>query len=100
MASRCVMMLCCCNVDVFAAILALGFFFKMAASHSTMFDILVKVGLGEHYGVFLEQKITADIVCCLAAIEMQQLGISTKMDMVKLRSECTNYGIRKPQRSQ
>jgi hypothetical protein len=47
------------------------FFFKMAASHSTMFDILVKVGLGEHYGVFLEQKITPDIVCCLAAIEMQ-----------------------------
>jgi hypothetical protein len=55
----------------------LVFFFKMAASHSTMFDILVKVGLGEHYGVFLEQKITPDIVCCLAAIEMQQLGIST-----------------------
>ena len=50
----------------------------MVASHSTMFDILVKVGLGEHYGVFLEQKITPDIVCCLAAIEMQQLGISTK----------------------
>ena len=42
----------------------------MAASHSTMFDILVKVGLGEHYGVFLEQK-NPDIVCCLAAIEMQ-----------------------------
>jgi hypothetical protein len=37
------------------------FFFKMAASHSTMFDILVKVGLGEHYGVFLEQKVTPDI---------------------------------------
>ena len=54
----------CCNIDI-------GFFFKMAASHSTMFDILVKVGLGEHYGVFLEQKITPDIVCCLAAIEMQ-----------------------------
>jgi hypothetical protein len=36
----------------------------------------------------------------LAAIEMQQLGISTKKDMVKLRSECANYGIRKPQRSQ
>jgi hypothetical protein len=51
MASRCVMMLCCCNIDVFAAILAL-FFFKMTASHSTMFDSLVKVGLGEHYGVF------------------------------------------------
>jgi hypothetical protein len=65
-----------------------------------MFDILVKVGLGEHYGVFLEQKITPDIVCCLAAIEMQQLGISTKKDMVKLRSECANYGIRKPQMSQ
>jgi hypothetical protein len=32
--------------------------------------------------------------------EMQQLGISTKKDMVKLRSECANYGIRKPQRSQ
>ena len=31
---------------------------------------------------------------------MQQLGISTKKDMVKLRSECANYGIRKPQRSQ
>ena len=65
-----------------------------------MFDILVKVGLGEHYGVFLEQKITPDIVCCLAATEMQQLGISTKKDMVKLRSECANYGIRKPQMSQ
>jgi hypothetical protein len=65
-----------------------------------MFDILVKVGLGEHYGVFLVQKITPDIVCCLAAIEMQQLGISTKKDMVKLRSECANYGIRKPQMSQ
>jgi hypothetical protein len=36
----------------------------------------------------------------LAAIEMQQLGISTKKDMVKLRSECENYAIRKPQRSQ
>jgi hypothetical protein len=47
-------------------IINLGFF-KMAASHSTMFDILVKVGLGEHYGVFLEQKITPDIVCCLVA---------------------------------
>jgi hypothetical protein len=45
-------------------------------------------------------KITPDIVCCLAAIEMQQLGISTKKDMVKLRSECANYGIRKPQMSQ
>ena len=76
------------------------FFFKMTASHSTMFDILVKVGLGEHYGVFLEQKTTPDIVCCLAAIEMQQLGISTKKDMVKLRSEYANYGIRKPQMSQ
>jgi hypothetical protein len=27
--------------------------------------------MAEHYGVFLEQKITPDIVCCLAAIEMQ-----------------------------
>ena len=41
----------CCNVGI-------EIFFKMAASHSTMFDILMKVGLGEHYGVFLEQKIT------------------------------------------
>ena len=65
-----------------------------------MFDILVKAGLGEHYGVFLEQNITPDIVCCLAAIEMQQLCISTKKDMVKLRSECANYGIRKLQMSQ
>jgi hypothetical protein len=39
-------------------------------------------------------------VCCSAAIEMQQLGISTKKDMAKLRSECANYGIRKPQMSQ
>jgi hypothetical protein len=40
MASRCVMMLCCCNVDVFAAILALVcFFYKMAASHSTMINL-------------------------------------------------------------
>ena len=55
----------CCNIGI------VWFLFKMAASHSTMFDILVKVGLGEHYGVFLEQKITPDIVGCLAAIEMQ-----------------------------
>jgi hypothetical protein len=35
--------------------------------------------------------------CCLAAIEMQQLGISTKKDMVKLRSECANYRMFSPQ---
>jgi hypothetical protein len=65
----------------------------MAESHSTMFDILVKVGLGEHYGVFLEQKITPDIVCCLAAIEIDSNFAILETAKPSIKFSKTSFGI-------
>lgn len=47
---------------------------------------------------FKAEKITPDIVCKLSAHEMEALGISSRADMMRLRTECVKYGTDKPTR--
>ena len=41
---------------------------------------------------------TPDIVCKLSSHEMEALGVSSRADMMRLRTECDKYGTDKPQR--
>lgn len=63
---------------------------------NAMHDILQKIGLHEAIDNFLNEDITPDIVGLLTESEMRLLGISSREDMMKLRTECTKYGSSKP----
>jgi len=63
-----------------------------------MLNVLQKLHIQEVYMNFEKEKITPDIVCKLSSGELDYLGISTRARMMKLRTECTRYGISKPNR--
>ena len=62
----------------------------------------------EHYSIlvytlvytqtFNDEIITPDIVCKLSSHEMETLGVSSREDMMRLRTECVKYRPDKPQR--
>ena len=53
--------------------------------------VLKKLGLGHLTEVFQREKITPDIISMLCTHEMNQLGITSRVDMMNLRLECTTY---------
>lgn len=53
--------------------------------------------LGHLTEVFQKEKITPDIVSHLS-VQMNQLGVNNRGDMMKLRMECSTFGNRTPQR--
>ena len=67
----------------------------MAAS-DLMARVLRKLSLGHLTELFQREKITPDIISLLSSHEMNQLGITSKVDMMKLRLECCTYGRHKP----
>ena len=72
-------------------------FLKMAISE-LMTLVLQKLNLIEEVNKFSEQKISPDIVCLLSSHELQELGITNRGDMVKLRNECIRYGADQPRK--
>ena len=48
--------------------------------------------------IFIDEKITPDIVCKLSSHELEDLDVSSRADMVRLRTVCGKYGTDKPQR--
>ena len=76
------------------------FFKKMAGSSKldVMDRVLKKLRLGHLTEVFQREKITPDIMSMLSTHEMNQLGITSRVDMMNLRLECTTYGLQKPEK--
>ena len=60
--------------------------------------VLQKLNLSDAVNKFSEQKISPDIVCLLSSHELQELGITNRGDMVKLRNECIRYGTDQPRK--
>ena len=60
--------------------------------------VLKKLRLGHLTEVFQREKITPDIISMLSTHEMNQLGITSRVDMMNLRLECTTYGRQKPEK--
>ena len=63
-----------------------------------MARILKKLSLGHLTEVFQREKITPDIISMLSTHEMNQLGITSRVDMMNLRLECSTYGRQKPEK--
>ena len=63
-----------------------------------MEQVLQDLNLKAYTKTFIDEKITPDIVCKLSAHEMEALAVSSRADMMRLRTECVKYGTDKPQR--
>jgi transposase-like protein len=60
--------------------------------NNQMIKILEKVGLTlGQINLFIEQKISPDIVPCLSLYEFQCLGVRDRSEIMKLRMECVIY---------
>lgn len=68
------------------------------AANVTMVEVLQKIDMEHLAGNFYNQHISPDIVCLLSFHEMQQLGIGSKEDMIRLRNECVKHGSTLPQK--
>lgn len=64
----------------------------------SMACILKRHKLGHLTEVFQKEKITPDIVSHLSVHETNQLGVNNRVDMMKIRMECSTLGNRTPQR--
>ena len=64
-----------------------------------MEQVLQDLNLKAYTKTFFDEKITPDIVCKLSSHEMEALGVSSRADMMRLRTECVKYGTDKPQRA-
>ena len=62
-----------------------------------MEQVLQDLNLKAYTKTFIDEKITPDIVCKLSSHEMEALGVSCRADMMKLRTECVEYGTDQPQ---
>jgi len=74
---------------------------KMAATMDrldVMADILKKLSLGHLTELFHREKITPGIISMLSTHEMNQLGITSRVDMMNLRLKCCIYGRQKPEK--
>ena len=60
-----------------------------------MAHILKKLSLGHLTELFHREKITPDIISMLSAHEMNQLGKTSRVDMMNLRLQCCTYGRQK-----
>ena len=75
---------------------------KMAATMDNldiMARILKKNSLGHLTELFHREKITPDIISMLSTHEMNQLGITSRVDMMNLRFQCCTYGREKPEKN-
>ena len=63
-----------------------------------MEQVLVDLNLQAYTNQFTKEKITPDIICKLSSYEMEALGVSSRADMMRLRTECVKYGTDTPQR--
>ncbi|CAG2221755.1 unnamed protein product [Mytilus edulis] len=65
---------------------------------STMEHVLQDLNLKAYTKTFIVEKKPPDIVCKLSSHEMEALVVSSRADMMRLRTECVKYGNDKPQR--
>ena len=61
-----------------------------------MCNILKKLGLGNFAETFFKEKITPDIVPKLSLTEFEDLGITNRSAIMRLRVECSVYGCQVP----
>ena len=74
---------------------------KMAAivdRLDVMARILKKLSLGHLTELFRREKITPDIISMLTH-EMNQLGITRRVDVMNLCLQCCTYGRQKPEKN-
>ena len=64
-----------------------------------MARILKKLSLGSLSELFQREEITPDIVSMLSTNEMNQLAITSRVDMMNLRLECCTYGRQRPEKN-
>ena len=64
--------------------------------NTKMLNVLQKFNLQQAFPNFEREKITPDIVCRLSTHEMEILGVYSRADMMKLRTECVKYGTSAP----
>ena len=64
-----------------------------------MEEILQELGFGNLVNAFLKEKLTPDIVESLSILQMEQLGVKDRSDMMKLRVKCLPYGRQKPRKT-
>ena len=64
-----------------------------------MARILKKLNLGHLTELFRGEKITPDIISMLSTHEMNQLGITSRVDMMNLRVQCCPHGRQKPEQT-
>ena len=57
-----------------------------------MARILKKISFGQLTELFRREKITPDIISMLSTHDMNQLGITSRADMMNLRLQCCTYG--------
>ena len=53
-----------------------------------MEQVLQDLNLKAYTKIFIDDKITPDIVCKLSYHEMEALGVSSRADMMRLRTVC------------
>ena len=53
-----------------------------------MEQVLQDLNLKAYTKTFIDDKITPDIVCKLSYHEMEALGVSSRADMMRLRTVC------------
>ena len=61
-----------------------------------MEEILLNLGLRERVSLFEKENISPDIVKHLSLCEMKCLGLSDRAVIMKLRTNCIQYGNSKP----
>ena len=64
-----------------------------------MAHVLKKIGLGHLTELLHWEKSTPDIISMLSAHEMNQLGITSRLDMMNLCLQCCTYGRQKPEKN-
>jgi len=71
----------------------------MAATMDRL-DVMARIlkNLGHLTELFHREKITPDIISMLSTHEMNQLGITSRVDMMNLRLQCCTYGRQKPEK--
>ena len=63
-----------------------------------IYDVLKKLGLSDRRARFVEEKMSADIICYLSIEDFIKLGLTDRNAIMSLRIECSTFGLCTPQR--
>ena len=68
----------------------------LSGKFDDMAHILKKIGLVHLNELLKAEKITPDIISLLSTNEMNQLGVTSRADMMNLRIQCRTFSRLKP----